>query len=105
MVRSPFFGVLCNSSTDGAFRDEEVIAVQYLENGTLKFDFLEFQPLIRASAGCILQTVCDCLGEHCPTWKNSLVALGADGAPVNLGLQCRGGNVAEVQCTPHCANS
>ena len=55
MASSSFVGVLCDSSTDRSTIDEEVIAVRFLEKGTPKFDFLEFRPLTRANADCILQ--------------------------------------------------
>ena len=100
MASSPFFGVLCDSSTDSSTIDEEIIAVRFLEKGAPKFDFLVFRPLTRANADCILQTVCASLSEHCPTWKHSLVAFGADGAPVNLG--CNTGVATKLRASvPH----
>ena len=99
MASSPFFGVLCDSSTDSSTIDEEIIAVRFLQKGTPKFDFLDFRPLTRANADCILQTVCASLSEHCPTWKHSLVAFGADGAPVNF---CNTGVATKLRASvPH----
>ena len=97
---SPFVSVLCDSSTDKATIEEEIVQVRLLVDNRPKFQFLDFRPLRRANAENICTAVTMSLQSYCPNWKEKLVAFGADGAPVNLG--CNNGAAVKIkELCPH----
>ena len=50
---SPFLSILCDSSTDSASIDEEIVVVRMLVKNQLVFRFLDFRLLEHGSAGGI----------------------------------------------------
>ena len=87
LCEARFFSVMIDGSTDSANIENELVYVRYLDMGTgVVTSFIGIEDTKHATAEGILETV-DAIFTRVGVldWRNKVVALGTDGAAVNLG--------------------
>ena len=83
------FALNVDTTTDAAGRPQEGISMRYVDNnGKLWNDTLSFKNIRYGNASCVQESMFEALEEHGifkEEAKKRLVAVGADGASVNMG--------------------
>ena len=84
MKLMPF--VLLDGATDASVTEVEVVYVRYVKDGTTSY--LSLQEVQHANAQGIYEAIDRAFISHgLVGWKDKLVGMGCDGAPVNIGRQ------------------
>ncbi|KAG8195941.1 hypothetical protein JTE90_001172 [Oedothorax gibbosus] len=89
LEKSNFFSIMADGSTDRGTCEEEIIYIQFLENGEVVTKFVTLQPLKTADANGIEHAISDAMLNYLrlsqENTKTKLVACVLDGTPANFG--------------------
>ena len=80
--------VLFDGATDASVTEVEVVFVRYVKDGTPTTSYLSLQGVQHANAQGVYEAIDRAFTSHgLEGWKDKLVGVGCDGAPVNIGKQ------------------
>ena len=85
LQRAQFLGVMADSATDVGVQEVEDVYVRYLKDGEPVNTFVGLRPCPHAKAPGITEAVNSAMSDVCHNWREKVVALGTDGAPVMVG--------------------
>ena len=105
-----FFSLLLDGSTDVSTMEQEIVYVRFMVDGRPKNELLGMMSVKQANAEAILEGLNIFMNDlGIIDWKRRLIALGTDGASVNVGIHgCLGAllkreipHLLQVHCEAH----